>query len=211
MAHPHVLLIWKSVVVVPPPPPWKEPLSTQRVIPQNRAGIPLDMVFCKIKLFLKISVFRKIKLFHKIAVFRKLKLFRSVTHFLYSACIPQNPVSYFKFLLSSKWWHHRIRPIVGWFKFQYNNRNQHYKLPLHTKLKLQTLLCHQDISDFMFSLSSKWWRHQMLLIWQLIQVSTSQTKSAPWTTLPLHAKFQPRTSVCTQDTSNFMFSISSKW
>ena len=35
----------------PPPPPththtsWKEPLSKQRVIPQNRAGIPQNKVF----------------------------------------------------------------------------------------------------------------------------------------------------------------------
>ena len=110
------------------------------------------------------------------------KSYSDIMHFLYSACIPQSPVGHFKFLLSSKWRHQWIRPIVGWFKFYYNNRNQYYKLPLHTKLKLQTLLHQQYISDFIFSLSSKWWCHQMLLIWQLIQISTSQTKWASWAT-----------------------------
>ena len=88
-----------------PSPSWKEPLS--KVIPQN-CGIPRDLVFRKIKLFHKISVFRKIKLFHKIAVFYKNRYsikssYSDITHFLYSACILQSPVSHLKLQnLSSK-------------------------------------------------------------------------------------------------------------
>ena len=55
-----------------PSPSWKEPLSKQRLVPQNFAGILLDLVFCKIRLFHKIAVFRKIKLFryYTFSVFR---------------------------------------------------------------------------------------------------------------------------------------------
>ena len=49
----------------------------------------------------------QIKLLHKISVFCKTRYsvkssYSDITHFLYSAFIPQSPVSHFKFLLSSK-------------------------------------------------------------------------------------------------------------
>ena len=79
---------------VPPrdesPSSWKEPLSKQQVIPQNR------------------GIFRKIKLFHKIAVFCKTRYsvksrYLDNTYFLCFACIPQSPV-----FIASEMIHHRI-------------------------------------------------------------------------------------------------------
>ena len=40
------------------------------------------------------------------------------------------------------------------FEFEYNGRNQHCKLPLHTEFQLYALLCYQDNGNFMFLLSS---------------------------------------------------------
>ena len=51
--------------------------------------------------------------------------------------------------------------FVGWFEFQYNNWNQHYESPLCTKFQLHTLFHHQEIVNFVFLLSSKWWRRQI--------------------------------------------------
>ena len=53
--------------------------------------------------------------------------------------------------------------VVCWLEFQHHNQNQHHKLPPHTKFQLHTSLSYQHISNFLFSLSSKWWRHQIRL------------------------------------------------
>ena len=47
------------------------------------------------------------------------------------------------------------------FTFQHHNWNHHHKLPLHANFQPPTLVCSQNIGNFMFSLSSKWWRHQI--------------------------------------------------
>ena len=132
------------------PPSWKEPLSKERVIPQN-PGIPLEPVFHKSKLFHKTAVFCKTRYSVKSS-------YSDITHFLYSSCIPQSPVSQvfivFKMMASSNSTSLLVDSNFNTI-IEINNRNQHHKLPLPTKLKLQTLLHHQDISDFTFSLSSK--------------------------------------------------------
>ena len=58
----------------------------------------------------------------------------------------------------------KFEQFVSCFQFQYNNRNQHYELPPSAKFHLYTLFYYQHIEIFMFSLSLKWWRHQILLI-----------------------------------------------
>ena len=45
--------------------------------------------------------------------------------------------------------------FVSEFDFEYNDRNQHRKLPPHTEFQLCALLCYQDNVNFTFSLSSK--------------------------------------------------------
>ena len=117
----------------------------------------------------KRSIFHKIKLLHKIEVFCKTRYsvkssYSDIMHVLCSASILQSPIfivfkmmtslNSTKLLIDSNFNKMIEISIINCLYIE-NDRNQHYKLPLHTKLKLQTLLHHQDISDFMFSLSSK--------------------------------------------------------
>ena len=66
--------------------------------------------------------------------------------------------------------------FANWFKFQHHKWNQHHEPPLHAKFQPCTSVCSQDTSNFMFSISSKWWRYQFWSISKVVSNLNSITK-----------------------------------